>query len=159
MHRSVQQNVVFFHDPLGRLVYRDASGCEYVGVTPVRGFPVSEPDYGVSICDTEGHELLWIERFSQLPADARAAIEVELTHREFLPLLRKVIRISTNSEPCEWEVETDRGATRFVLKTDEDVRRLDGERALVTDAQGVSYLIEDLRALDPASRRYLERYL
>ena len=159
MHRSVQQNVVFFHDPLGRLVYRDASGCQYVGVIPVRGFPVSEPDYGVSNCDTEGRGLLDGLLDEPFMNDARAAIEVELTHREFLPVLRKVVRISTNSEPCEWEVETNRGATRFVLRTDEDVRRLDGERALVTDAQGVSYLIEDLRALDPASRRYLERYL
>jgi hypothetical protein len=76
-----------------------------------------------------------------------------------MPVLRRIVRISANSEPCEWEVETDRGCTTFVLKIDEDVRRLDDRRAMVTDANGVSYLIADLETLDAGSRRYLERYL
>jgi hypothetical protein len=152
-------NIAFSYDPLGRLVFRDADGREHVDVSPVRGFPISEPDYAVSICDVDGRELLWIERLSDLPGAPREVLRTDLARREFMPILQRIVRISTNSEPCEWEVETDRGSTSFVLRTDEDVRRLEGRRAMVIDANGVSYLIPDLASLDAASRRYLERYL
>ena len=62
-------------------------------------------------------------------------------------------------EPSEWEVETDRGRTRFLLKSEDDVHPLDECTALITDAHGVRYLIPDTRQLDPASRRRLERFL
>jgi hypothetical protein len=156
---EVLDGVAFSYDPLGRLVFRDGAGREHVGVMPVRGFPISDPDYGVSICDPEGHELLWIERLSDLPGAARETLIADLAQREFMPVVQRIVRISANSEPCEWEVETDRGRTTFVLKIDEDVRRLDDRRAMVTDANGVSYLIADLNALDRVSQRYLERYL
>jgi Domain of unknown function (DUF1854) len=128
-------------------------------VTPIRSFPVSDPEYGVSICDAQGRELLWIERLSALSAAARESLQADLAQREFLPVLVRIVSISANSEPCEWEVETDRGPTKFVLKTDEDVRRIEVGRAMVTDANGVEYLIPDLAALDATSRKYLERYL
>jgi hypothetical protein len=153
------EGVAFFHDPLGRLVFRNAAGDEHHDVTPVRSFPVSDPEYGISICDAQGCELLWIERLSALPQAVRESLQIDLAQREFLPILIRIASISANSEPCEWEVETDRGRTKFVLKTDEDVRRIDQRRAMVTDANGVEYLIPDLAALDATSRKYLERYL
>ncbi len=159
MNSTSDGKPMFFHDAFGRLVFRDASGQEHADVAPIRGFPVSDPDYGVSICDAEGRELLWIERLSELPAEARDAVLAELSVREFMPVLKRIVRISSNSEPCEWEVQTDRGLTRFMLKADEDVRRLNDGGAMVTDAAGVSYLIPNLARLDSASRRYLERYL
>jgi hypothetical protein len=61
--------------------------------------------------------------------------------------------------PSEWRVETARGATRFLLKSEDDVCPLDDHRALVTDANGIRYLIPDLRQLDATSRRLLERFL
>ena len=151
--------IAFSYDALARLVFRDAQGIEHVDVTPVRAFPISAPDYGVSICTADGRELLWIERLSQLPAAAQQALEADLAEREFMPLVSRIVHISSNAEPCEWQVATDRGPTSFVLKSDEDVRRLDEQRATVTDANGVCYLITNLAELDRASRRYLERYL
>ena len=150
---------MFSHDSLGRLVFHASDGRQHTGVVPVRGFPISEPDYGISICDADSRELLWIERLSQLSDADRKVIQSELADREFTPVLERIIRISMNAEPCEWEVDTDRGRTTFVLKTDEDVRRIDSRRAMVTDSNGVSYLIRDLDALNATSRRYLERYL
>ncbi len=91
--------------------------------------------------------------------ELRELIEQELDQREFMPVLSRIVRISANSEPCEWEVETDRGRTTFLLKTDEDVRRIDDRRAMITDSNGIPYLIENIDALDSKSRRYLERYL
>ncbi len=140
-------------------MFVNAAGQEHAGVEPVRGFPVSDPDYGVSIVDDNGGELVWIRRLADLPAQLRELIEQELDQREFMPVLSRIIQISANSEPCEWEVETDRGRTTFLLKTDEDVRRIDEHRAMITDSNGIPYLIDNIDALDPKSRRYLERYL
>ena len=42
-----------------------------MGVTPVRAFPISAPDEGLSLVSTDGHELLWIEAPSQLPEALR----------------------------------------------------------------------------------------
>ena len=70
-----------------------------------------------------------------------------------------ILHMNSATEPSQWEVRTDRGETRFVVRQDEDVRRLDNHRALVIDAHGIRYLIEDTRELDAHSRRLLERYL
>jgi hypothetical protein len=147
------------HDAWGRLVLTEADGRAYVGVEPVRAFPVSEPAHGISILDAEGHELVWIDDPEALPAGVRAVLEEELGRREFVPVLRRVVRVSAPVDPSEWEVETDRGPARFTLNSEDDVRRLGEHRALVIDAHGIRYLIPDLRTLDTASRQTLERYL
>jgi hypothetical protein len=146
-------------DAWGRLVFSGADGVEHVGVEPVRAFPISGPGYGISLCNAEGHEVLWAERLEDLPPAERRLMEEELARREFLPVVRRIVRISTVALPAEWEVETDRGRTRFVLNSEDDVRRFDEHRAVVTDAHGVRYLIPDTRTLDAGSRRVLERYL
>jgi hypothetical protein len=70
-----------------------------------------------------------------------------------------VRKVSGSSEPCEWQVDTDRGPTRFVLRSEDDVRRLGPHGALVIDADGVRYLVTDTRRLDTFSRRTLEQYV
>jgi len=146
------------HDAWGRLVLTDAQQRQHVGVEAVRAFPLSSPRHGVSVCDAEGRELLWIDDLDDLPADVRKVLEDELSRREFVPVLRRILSVSA-MEPSEWRVETDRGATRFLLRSEDDVCPLDDHRALVTDANGIRYLIPDLRQLDATSRRLLERFL
>lgn len=148
-----------FRNERGQLVLVDSQGREHVDVTAVRGFPISDPDFGISLCDDDGKELIWVRRLSELATELREIVEEELAQREFLPVILRIVSISANSEPCEWLVDTDRGRTTFLLKTDEDVRRLDERRAMIIDGNGVSYLIADLIALDRLSQRYLERYL
>lgn len=144
---------------LGRLVLTDAEGVAHVGVTPVRAFPIAAPDEGLSLVGPEGHELAWVERLEVLPAGLRLLLQEELAAREFNPVLRRVVSVSSFSTPSTWSVETDRGPTRFVLKTEEDIRRLERGRLLITGSQGIVYLIPDVQALDRASRRLLERFL
>jgi hypothetical protein len=146
------------HDAWGRLVLIEADGTEHVGVTPVRSFPVTAPDEGVAIVSAGGAELIWVPRLSDLSAREREAIENELADREFVPVLRRIIRITSTIEPAEWVVETDRGVTQFVLKSDDDIRRLDGDRAMILDASGIRYLIPDLGKLNSYTRRILDRY-
>jgi hypothetical protein len=148
-----------YHNPLGRLVLVDSDGREHADVEPIRAFPISDPDSGISICDRDGHELYWIDRLADLPAEICTVLQAELSQREFIPVVRRIVRMAAFSEPSEWVVETDRGPTRFLLGNEEDVHRIDARRAMIVDTNGVRYLIADIAALDAHSRRILERYL
>ncbi len=144
----------------GQLVMTLPNGVAHEGVTPVRAFPIAAPLEGLSLVGTNGHELLWIDRLDQLEAPARALIEEELALREFVPTIAKIVAVSSFSTPSTWEVETDRGAVKLVLKAEEDIRRLGGRtRLLIAAGDGVQFRINDTTVLDRHSRRLLERFL
>ena len=146
-------------DAFGRLVLTDAQGQEHVGVVAVRAFPISAPDEGVSLVDGDGHELAWVPRLSALDETRRALLAEALEQREFMPRLLRVKAVSSFSTPSTWDVETDRGPASFVLKGEEDIRRLGPGLLIVNDAHGVQYLIHDLMAMDRHSRKLLDRFL
>ena len=147
------------NDAWGRLVLLDELGHRYVEVEPVRAFPISDPTRWVSICDPDGRELVQVESLDDLSAATRQTLLEELSRREFLPIIRRIVRVATETIPALWEVETDRGPTVFTLDGEENVRRLGHDRALIIDARGIRYLIADTKSLDAQSRRILERYL
>ena len=146
-------------DAFGRLVLTDSEGHEHVGVTAVRAFPIAAPEEGISVVDHDGHELAWVPRLSELDAPRRALLAEALEQREFMPRLLRVKGVSSFATPSTWDVETDRGATSFVLKGEEDIRRLGPGLLIVNDAHGVQYLIHDLMAMDKHSRKLLDRFL
>ena len=63
------------------------------------------------------------------------------------------------STPCTWDVETDRGRTTFILKGEEDIRRLTAQMLIITDSHGLRFLLRDMLGIDKASRRILDRFL
>lgn len=143
----------------GRLVLTTENGESHEGVVPVRAFPIAAPEQGISLVSADGHELGWIERLADLPENVRALIVEELASREFMPEIRRLRQVSSFATPSTWEVETDRGETRFVLKGEEDIRRLGPASLLIADAHGIQFLIRDLAALDRHSRKLLDRFL
>jgi hypothetical protein len=101
-----------------------------------------------------------VDLLSDLPASYQSLIEDELAHREFMPELHRIVSVSSFSTPSTWTVETDRGRTAFVLRGDEDIRRIGtGHSLLVADAHGIHYLVPDQKALDAHSKRILDRFL
>lgn len=145
--------------PSGRLRLTGADGIAHDGVVPVRAFPLAAPDEGISLVGLEGHELAWIDRLAGLPSDVAALLREELALRDFTPEIRRLLSVSSFGTPSQWAVETDRGATTFTLKGEEDIRRLKGGALLIASGDGVQYGISDMAALDRASRRLLERFL
>jgi Domain of unknown function (DUF1854) len=143
----------------GRLLFTGADGEQHAGVVPVRAFPLAAPDEGISLVSTEGHELAWIDRMQDLPDDLRALVQEELALRDFVPEIKRLTSVSTFATPSIWAVETDRGDTSFVLKGEDDIRRLGRNALLIAGGQGVQYSVPDMSALDRASRRLLERFL
>jgi hypothetical protein len=113
------------HDARGRLVLIDSTGARHVDVMPVRLFPISDAHHWISICDSNGRELAYVEDPATLSAASKQALLEELNRREFIPHIDQIIHVSSNIEPSEWTVETDRGRTRFILKNEDDVRRLE----------------------------------
>ena len=143
----------------GQLVLIDAEGDAHVGVVPVRAFPLAAPDEGISLVSTEGHELAWIEQLQAVPPAMRTLLEEELALRDFVPEISRLQSVSTFGTPSVWAVETDRGVTSFILKGEEDIRRLGRNALLIASSEGVQYSVRDMTALDRASRKLLERFL
>lgn len=156
---AAQHDFSLFRNPLGQLVLRTASGEEHAGVVPVRAFPLTAPDDGLSLVGVEGHELAWIAGLQALSDAARDLVEEELALRDFVPELLRLHKVSTFSTPSIWSVDTDRGPADFVLKSEEDIRRLAGGALLIASGQGVHYRVRDRQALDRGSRKLLDRFL
>ncbi|MEW6164561.1 MAG: DUF1854 domain-containing protein [Pseudomonadota bacterium] len=147
-------------DAFGRLVFVAADGSRHAGVQPVRAFALTAPDAGLSLLGPDGKELLWIECLAALPEAPRALIAAELAQREFLPVIERIHSVSGYATPSTWQVDTDRGPTALILRSEDDIRRLKGPGALlIADADGIHYLIRDRRALDAQSQRILKRFL
>lgn len=146
-------------DAFGRLVLTRADGTVHAGVAPVRAFPIQAPQEGIALVNADGAEVAWIDRLSGLPQDIRALIEEELAGREFMPEITRIVSVTSFATPCTWHVATDRGDTSFVLRGEEDIRRIGAESLLITDSHGIHFLVRALPALDRHSRRMLDRFL
>ena len=144
---------------LGRLDLIDADGQFHGAVTPVRAHPISAPDEGVSLVGQDGHELAWIPRLSALPPADRELLDSEFAVREFMPTVQALLAVSTFSTPSQWTVQTERGEAQFILKTEEDIRRLGEGKLMITSSHGLQFLVPDRFALDRHSRKLLERFL
>jgi hypothetical protein len=146
-------------DAFGKLVLTNEAGEEFVGVAPVRSFPVQAPTRGISLVRDGGKEVGWIEDLADAPADIRALVTEELEGREFMPEILSIRGVSSFATPCTWTVKTDRGETEFVLKGEEDIRRLGAHSLLVADSHGIHFLIRDMFGIDKGSRKILDRFL
>ena len=146
-------------DEWGRLVLTTTDGERHLGVEPVRAFPISEPEKFISFCDPEGRETYCLMTIENLSEPQARLLRNELALREFLPVIERILRVTGEGTPSDWDVVTDRGETRFSLENDDDVRRIGPNRVLITDARKLRYQIPDLQDLDARSKRLIERYL
>jgi hypothetical protein len=146
-------------DNFGRLVLTNAEGEEFAGVVPVRSFPVQAPSRGISLVRDGGKEVAWIEDLDAMSPELRTLVTEELDGREFMPEILSIRSVSSFATPSTWAVKTDRGDTEFVLKGEEDIRRLGAFSLLIADSHGIHFLIRDMFAIDKGSRKILDRFL
>lgn len=144
----------------GELVLTDAQGQIFEGVVPVRAFPIQSPEDGISLVSTDGHEVAWIDLLADVPEPAQTLVREALVTREFMPVITRIVSVTSFSTPCTWSVNTDRGDTEFVLRGDEDIRRIGKDNSLlIADVHGIQYLVRDQFALDTASKKILDRFM
>lgn len=146
-------------NPFGRLVLTTPQGDVIEEVVPIRAFPIQSPDNGISLVDTHGHEVAWVDQLAELPEPTQSLIREELQAREFMPTILSIESVTSFSTPCTWRVKTDRGDTSFVLRGDEDIRHVGPTILLVTDSHGIQFLIRDASTLSRESRKILDRFL
>lgn len=146
-------------DAFGAWVLKMPDGTSHSPVSALRAFPVSAPDQGVALMDADGHELCWVADIKTLPPALQTSLLQALNEREFLPQILRLEAVSSLVTPSTWTVQTNRGVTQFMLKGEEDIRRLTGTVLLINDANGVQYMIRDLAEMDKHSRKLLDRFL
>ncbi|WP_423679736.1 DUF1854 domain-containing protein [Undibacterium sp. WLHG33] len=143
----------------GKLILTTEEGEVFEGVSPVRAFPIQSPLMSISMVQGDGREVAWIDQLSDLSDDTKNLVLEELEGREFMPEIQQILDVTSFALPCTWKVLTDRGETEFVLKGDEDIRRIGGMSLLVTDNHGIQFLIRDMFSMDKHSRKILDRFL
>jgi hypothetical protein len=110
-------------DSFGKLVLTGDEGEEFVGVMPVRSFPVQAPTRGISLVRDGGKEVAWIDDLDVLPPDIRALVAEELEGANSCPRFPSHRQRVEFRHALHLDVKTDRGDTEFVLKVEEDIRR------------------------------------
>jgi hypothetical protein len=146
-------------DSFGKLVFTGDDGVDVVGVIPVRAFPIQAPTRGISLVRDGGKEVAWIDDLATTSAHVRDLVTEELEGREFIPEIEHIREVSSFATPCTWYVKTDRGETAFVLKVDEDIRRVGEASLLIADNHGINFLVRDMFKIDKHSRKILDRFL
>ncbi len=145
---------LFYHGGVLRMTLADDRS--YRAVRGYRAFPISDPDHYYGLLDGEGKDIGVIPNPAMLDAESRAAAESEMEKRYFVPVVRKVLDIRDDYGALIWDVETDRGHKRFVVRSMRDnTAELPNHRLLLTDVDGNRFEIADLRALDAKTQEVL----
>lgn len=146
-------------NPAGQLQLTTRNNEVHSGVYPVRAFPISAVDEGLSLLNREGHEVAWINQLSELPDDIRILVSEELMQREFIPVIRRISHVSSFATPSTWQLMTNRGEATLTLKSEDHIRRLSQTSLLISDSHGVDFIIQEIDQLDKHSRKLLDRFL
>jgi len=127
-------------------------------VVPRRCFPLTHPGGFVCLVDDHGLDRVCIEDPQVLDETTRQHLWSALGENEFLPKVLRIERVRHEATWSEWHVDTDRGPRVFVVEQEDNIRRLDDGRHVITDAHGMRYLVPVPENLDSPSRRWLGRY-
>lgn len=134
-------------------------GEEQCAVRVRRAFPWSEPARFVSLRDAGDREFAFVPDPAALDPVSRQALEGALAAAGFVFVVTAVHEIEEEVEIRTWRVTTRQGARTFQTRLDDWPRTLPGGGLLIRDVAGDLYRIDDLTALDPASRELLWAYV
>jgi hypothetical protein len=123
-----------------------------------RCFPWSVPETYISIRDKDGKEIALLNSADDLDAASKAVLLRELKDKMFAPKILRVTDYKDEFGVISLTAETDRGTVTFQIRSRDDVRILSETRALFRDADGNTYELPNLNALDAAGRKYLQGY-
>ncbi len=135
-------------------------------VTAVRSFPITDPDYYISIREPDsrnrekGNEIGLIENINIFDKATVALLNSELDKRYFTPKITKITSLKEKLGHIYWDVVTDAGKFSFVVRNaGSNIRTLEDNRVLVFDIDGNCFEIPNPDKLDKASYKKIEIYL
>ena len=135
-------------------------------IVAIRAFPITDPDYYISIREPDGKnkekgaEIGLIEDIHIFDAETVQLLNSELDRRYFTPKIQKVVSLKEKLGQNYWEVVTDAGEFKFVIRNSgSNIRTLEDGRMLLFDIDGNCFEIPDPEKLDKASFKKIEIYL
>jgi hypothetical protein len=144
----------------GQLIVRLAGAAEPIlDARVARCFPWSVPQAYVSIRNKEGREVVLLKTLGELDEASRAIVQMELRDKIFNPKITRIVDHRTEFGITSVSAETDRGPVIFQIRSRDDIRILSASRLLFRDADGNTYEVADVTALDAHSQKFLQNYL
>ncbi len=164
-------------DGSGRL-WGEVGGRHYPELQAFMTYPLSDPAEWISLiavedADSDGRrsdggqsdrvEIGVLPDLDGLDDASRAAVHIALRLRYFMPRVLQILAVHDEdpgqSGAVQWELLTDRGPMRLrMVSLFDGIQQLDTGRLIFSDRDGNRADIPDVSALDPASRKLLERY-
>ena len=96
--KSTMQELTLERDGLGRLLHIAGDGTPEP-VVPVRAFPLTAPDHGISLVGSDGRERVWIDDLAAVPEASRRLLGEVLAVRDFAPTLRALHKVMSYQRP------------------------------------------------------------
>ena len=157
LSNSNQQNL--WAEPDCNICVRLADGTVVKNLIPMSLFPLSEDNKNIVILDANQQEVFYIDDLQQLEPVLANEIQVALLRNRFILKLLKIHKVTNLRTPAEWKVLTDRGESSLIFSSEESIRRLPEDGALIQDSQGIRYLVPKIGSLDSFSRKVIEYYI
>jgi hypothetical protein len=143
----------------GGLLEATVGNRTYGGAEINQAFPRSQPDHFLILSDAEHREIGIIEDISKLDGESIESVGFALRVHYLIPVVTHIRQIRQQPGNWTWEVVTDRGPMRLILRNLHDhLETLGPDRILLTDIDGRSCEIRSAD-LDLPSRRRLSRVL
>lgn len=146
----------------GGFVSLKVEGEAYSRVQVVRMFPFSEPGKYISIRTAEetSKEIGVIESMETFPQEVREMLTEQLALRYFTPIITKVYQIKDRYGFAYFDVETDRGHCRFVIRMGGNaVVHLSDTRIIISDIDENRFEIPDVLKLTIKEQKKLDLFL
>ena len=129
-------------------------------VRVARAFPFSAPDRLIGLRDGADKDIGIVEEPRLLDEESRVILEEELARRYFTPRVQRVLEVKEEMGTVTWEVETDRGGRRFVIRNLRDSTfPLGPNRLMMTDVNGNRYEFPDITAVGGKAYQVLTKVL
>ena len=125
-----------------------------------RAFPFSDPDRYIGLRDGDDKDIGILTTLNGLDGESRAIIQEELERRYFTPRIERVLTVKEEFGVVTWEVETDRGPRRFLVRNLRDSTfPLGANRLMMTDTDGNRYEFADVSAVGAKAMTVLSKVL
>jgi hypothetical protein len=128
---------VFRTDGDARVRMTLADDRSYLSVRVARAFPFSDPMRYIGFRDARDRDIGLVVDAAELDSESQAVVAEELERRYFTPKAQKVISVKEEHGAVTWELVTDRGPRRFVVRNiRENSFPIGPDRMILTDAEG-----------------------
>jgi hypothetical protein len=130
----------------------------YLDVKVVAAFPRSDRERFIGFLDGKDKVIGLVADTREMDEESRTTALKALRRHYFMPTIARVHSMREEYGAVYFDVDTDCGRRQFVCKGLRDAIEDMGEgEIIVPDVDGNRYRVADWNALDPRSKRLLER--